>query len=446
MNSIRRGLRWLRRGGGDDAAPGPEAPRRRALLLRRVYPPDRPAEAVGQFGGLPRLPAGTDWPRHGRSGAPMTFLATIDLARLPVLGGAAALPPRGELLFFIAADGEDWCDDGEAAMGRVLHLPEGAGTAKKHAPPADALPCYGETWMYHFKRVASEPDAPRSFDRWLIEARAVDSYCAAPLDRDEDPSSADERAEDATRRNIEEAFEAYGRTAPKRRYHDGTDPLPREPYPQFWRMIEAAAGEIRFQAKFKLDARWDPPSGTARPAYVAALGEATAWAEEARAHDPWEQPSPEDRRRFRAWITDLDDRYYSPEEYSPETQKDVVLLVSGTGLAETMSEALDELTALDPARLRAAMAEAERLVAWRHAAVIDELGTMTVVAHQMLGWGTEVQDVVQRRQDDVLLLQLASDHGIRWIWGDCGVIQFWISPDDLANRRFDRVVTTFAGH
>ena len=211
-------------------------------------------------------------------------------------------------------------------------------------------------------------------------------------------------------------------------------------------MIEAAAAEIRSQAQFKHGSRWDPPSEAARPAYAMARDEAAAWAAEARAHDPWDPPSPEDRRRFRHWISELHGRYYSPAEYSPETQKDVVLLVHAAGMLEAMNEALDELMVLDRARLRAAMPDAERLVAWRHAVVVDEYGTMKVVAHQMLGWGREVQDVVHRHQDDVLLLQLDTDYGIRWMWGDCGVTQFWINSDDLAARRFDRAMTTFAGH
>lgn len=433
--------------GKRDEGPEVNVSRRPAILLRRVYPPDRRAEAVGHFGGLPRLPAEIEWPRHAGSGIPMMFLASIDLAHLPALYGAPALPAEGTLLFFVAASGNDWCDDGETSMGRVVFLPEGVERAAERNPPADAPPCFGDTWMYHFKRFDREADAPRSFDRWPIEARAVDSFCAAILNPDEVPSLAGEQVEEAARANIQAAFAAYGRDMPKRCYHDDVDPLPPEPYPQFWRMIEAAAGEIRFSAEFKLASTWDPPSDKARPAYIRAREEAAAWAAEARAHAPWEEPTPEDRRRFRDWITDLDSRaYFSPGDYSPQTRHDDVLLVSATGLDETMNESLDELMSIDPARLRAAMPEAERLIAWRHAVVYDMVGETVLVTHQMFGWGSEIQDVVFRRQDDVLLLQLDTDYGIRWMLGDCGVIQFWINPDDLANGRFDRVVTTFAGH
>ena len=41
----------------------------------------------------------------------------------------------------------------------------------------------------------------------------------------------------------------------------------------------------------------------------------------------------------------------------------------------------------------------------------------------------------------VLLFQLASeygDEGVELMWGDCGVGNFFIHPDDLANLRFDK--------
>ena len=46
----------------------------------------------------------------------------------------------------------------------------------------------------------------------------------------------------------------------------------------------------------------------------------------------------------------------------------------------------------------------------------------------------------------VLLFQLASeygDEGVELMWGDCGVGNFFIHPDDLANLRFDKAFFTF---
>jgi hypothetical protein len=447
--NIRNGIRKLI-GKDSDTEHNVDLRRRRAILLRRVFPPDRPADTVGHFGGLPPLPQDIDWPRDAGSGMPMMFVAAIDLARLPGADADIGMPENGMLLFFVSADGNIWGDDGDPPMGHVVFLPGGAGDTTERSPPADAPPCFGDSWMYAYKRIAHADDAPRSFDRWPIEARARDSFCSILLDPDQKVPGLGAFIEETAQRNLEAAYAAYGRKAPKRRYHEDPDPLPPATYPQFWRMIGAAVGEIRFSTAPARRGRWDRPSEgeLARDrAHAQAHEEAKAWAAEARMRAPLDQPSKEDRLRFRDWIADLDSRtYLPPGDFSPKSYSETILLVSGTGIKETMDEALDDLIALDPAKLRAAMPEAESLIEWRHAVIIDEMGDKKVVEHQMLGWGAEVQDVVSRRKDDVLLLQLDSDYGIRWMWGDLGVIQFWITPDDLANHRFDRVVTTFAGH
>ena len=66
--------------------------------------------------------------------------------------------------------------------------------------------------------------------------------------------------------------------------------------------------------------------------------------------------------------------------------------------------------------------------------------------HQMFGHGSAVQDAVSAHESDHLLLQLHSDYMMHWMWGDVGVIQFWISPENLAGQRWDRVEMTIDSH
>ena len=63
------------------------------------------AVSASKLGGLPQLPSGIAWPRHGKTGLPVHFLAQIDLGRLPKtpLPGARSdhrLPDGGALFFF----------------------------------------------------------------------------------------------------------------------------------------------------------------------------------------------------------------------------------------------------------------------------------------------------------------------------------------------------------
>ncbi|MFJ4899788.1 MULTISPECIES: DUF1963 domain-containing protein [unclassified Streptomyces] len=71
--------------------------------------------AVGRLGGLPVLPATAEWPVWGAYG-PLSFVASIDCARLPTDALDTNLPAVGTLLFF--------CFDGQLDDGRALVLAE----------------------------------------------------------------------------------------------------------------------------------------------------------------------------------------------------------------------------------------------------------------------------------------------------------------------------------
>ncbi|RLT96987.1 DUF3553 domain-containing protein [Ketobacter sp.] len=67
------------------------------------------------------------------------------------------------------------------------------------------------------------------------------------------------------------------------------------------------------------------------------------------------------------------------------------------------------------------------------------------IRHQMLGYGTNMQGTAEKHIDKVLLLQLYSDGVMSWDFADVGILQFWITKDDLRKRRFDKVVVTMEG-
>ncbi|NUO58555.1 MAG: DUF1963 domain-containing protein [Hamadaea sp.] len=78
---------------------------------------------VGQFGGLPRLPVGMDWPSDGVGLLPFVF--SVDCAALPSVDGFG-LPANGSLLFFM--NHEQAVATGERRYGRVVYVPVGAET------------------------------------------------------------------------------------------------------------------------------------------------------------------------------------------------------------------------------------------------------------------------------------------------------------------------------
>jgi hypothetical protein len=65
--------------------------------------------------------------------------------------------------------------------------------------------------------------------------------------------------------------------------------------------------------------------------------------------------------------------------------------------------------------------------------------------HQMLGFAGSSQTARHVNSNEVMLLQLISDQGVNFMFCDAGEVEFWISPEDLAKRRFDRVFATTCG-
>ncbi|MEU4554417.1 DUF1963 domain-containing protein [Micromonospora violae] len=84
---------------------------------------------VGQFGGLPRLPVGMDWPSDGVS--PLPFIFSVDCAALPRVDGFG-LPADGSLVFFL--DHEQAAATGEQRYGRVVYVPVGTDTEVAAGP------------------------------------------------------------------------------------------------------------------------------------------------------------------------------------------------------------------------------------------------------------------------------------------------------------------------
>ncbi|MFV5992196.1 YwqG family protein [Streptomyces sp. NPDC056231] len=69
-------------------------------------------DGVGRLGGLPSLPVDVEWPVWNEHG-PLSFVASIDCARLPTAALDIDLPEAGALLFFYF-DGQ--LDDGDALV------------------------------------------------------------------------------------------------------------------------------------------------------------------------------------------------------------------------------------------------------------------------------------------------------------------------------------------
>ncbi|MFD3751494.1 DUF1963 domain-containing protein [Streptomyces cyaneofuscatus] len=137
-------------------------PLRPGARLRVATGADVPAVRLG---GLPALPTASPWPVWEGHG-PLSFIASVDCARLPTAALDIGLPESGTLLFFYF-DGQ--LDDGEAlvlaedreswAGARVVYVAPTQEAAERETP-AGLEPCPMVPLTARVEATATEPWHP----------------------------------------------------------------------------------------------------------------------------------------------------------------------------------------------------------------------------------------------------------------------------------------------
>lgn len=199
-----------------------------------------------------------------------------------------------------------------------------------------------------------------------------------------------------------------------------------EAYPQHWIAVRYATRALLHAPTMLLgsDPAWEQQR-------VRAVAAAEDWLRLADAAGP-DAPVPDDARAaFRAWLTGLrhpDDR--------------ATLSHGGARLVFASTVATIRAWAGDPVR-------AARTPPAVHAALRFHLAEYSVWGlqySQMLGHAPSAQDPLDPADPIVCLLNLASEHGMGWMFGDVGNCSFWIAPDALARRDFGEAWGTIEGH
>lgn len=392
-----------------------------AMLMRQ--PASNTAPAESWLGGLPRMPDDLAWPTYAASGEPMSFLAQIDLSDVPPrarTGQGAALPAKGVLWVFAVLDDSTETPD----KVRVLYRPLADPTWKIRAAPA-GLPMLQHGAPYDW---LAEGNPLRSIDlRQPIRMAALDTYAesaeALPFEIDDYDAFSDTLGalRDAAIARAIKPTSGPAAFSPER-----YGPL--EAWPQTGLFAELAAGlAVDATPGAYIPTTWSPATVAA---FRALHDEAEARRKDAAAR-PFVPLTTEERRAFRDWLTDFDRRLKAvgaglekPWRPYPDTALDSVR-------NETLPFAARHVRARDDAALGALLPAAYRPAQPVLSYASDE---------QILGHGQSWQSAPLEHRNDVLLLQLGNGH---CEWLPVGVfLHLWISPADLAARRFDRVQPT----
>lgn len=397
----------------------------RPAILLLHQPPSPSDSSRSWFGGLPRMPAGLAWPRQKSTGKPMSFLAQVDLADLPPVATSGGLPRQGVLWVFAALD--DVMEDREQVA--VLYSPKSDSTWVERPAPDGLGPMRDESPYTKF-----DADDPRAsvdfrypirfvahdtFDAWTYSNAGIDLYFDTYLTALRDES-------------IEKGLGRAAKVGPSLWEIERGGPSD-EAWPQAGAFAEMAALQVIDDL-----AMIEPMPG--KPAWtVAGLAARARIVAEARerqalwAGKRFEALDPAERREFRGWIATM----IAQGGAIPKEETGGWRLLRDDlrfGFDEGNRFAVYEILA----RGGSALAMLPPALREPH----DWLGDGEAPRDQMLGYGYSEQDAPNEHRDDVLLLQLGGSADRFWNENSAEVLHLWISPRDLAARRFDRVTPT----
>jgi len=451
-----------------------EAP---AVLAMRPYPPVDLPETWSQLGGLPILPAETDWPRAS-DGTPLHFLARIDCSELPE--PRVALPDSGILQFFARLD-EEMIWEGQAFdYSRVLYSAARAGRAVP--PPADLPPLHGGEHSYDREmRLPDEPQT-RIYPSWPLTFKNIRTW---PMEPSIDPRSGvtlEAYGEAADRASAAEIVRTTGRpTNPLLQARWGehefnregkkivvlpqTVMLPEKPqaallsgrkfqpaeFPQAWIMVERIAramaclareqiGRLRETLQAGKTEDLDPEKLFTDLEHV--TRQSLSWVGRAQSAGLDAPVSEAEAKEYKDWLTHLacDDRFEMTYLLSRALKRGMSYAVKYCG-GSRKAAALVPVAYMNCLEGEHAMISADIF----GIAIAAPRWRIHTAHHQLLGHAPASQDIGVRTAKDILLLQLESDRGVDFMFCDCGEIQFWIKAKDLAAKRFDRVSANTQG-
>lgn len=405
---------------------------RRAVLLRRTgLPVPGSHDARSFIGGLPRLPPHLEWPGGGTTEEPSawTFAAQIDLAEVPLTDSPL---PRSGTLYFFYYSGREWVEEDEV---RVLHH-EGAGNEfPEREPPPHLVTYFNDSWSW-----LGEDDLIRRVGfKYPIRFVPFTSY-RSYLGESWDDTSVQQPTDQELKalRNNELNTRLADEVSPPTPYFHKEIESAGTAWPFAWGVIEHSARALRHSIDRLFE--WDYQLRDKSPETLAELKrireQIASWAERAASHSLAAPCDESTQQRFNEEWTSFETaikpmRIYAcrPEQFRNEALRLVCYICASTS---------PEAAAIVPEPFRRAL-EAE--ARWQPPAP-NRSGHQNVI-HQMLGYGECVQNAGFDHIDDVMLLQLHGDIGFDWHSNIGCSLQFWITPDALAQRDFDAAKVTF---
>ncbi len=423
------------------------------LHLKHVYPPVLPMRSKSFLGGLPIVPPGFVWPRTRDQGKALTFLGQINCADMPEFEHRSLFPADGVIYFFI-----DWTSGGvgEFDGDPVLYIPASDEVWSEAQAPAD-LPCINVDGRTYKSHLYARPSGVDDMTYWSVYPKVEIELgrVREVIDREVSTPRQRKLAEAAA---LDSLTPFHGPALGDKDVVGAGWAKSREigpPYPGFprnWLAVEMTAGLLANKCRGAIETveyclrqpdantfqqRHEVVAETVLKASHGIIGECDELMEHARQMGRMNAVSDEDKAVYWRWLGDVIPRAagrvktYRKDELTSGRIEDCIRAAAIHSAdaalkhsAETAAQFADQVEALMP--LHSVMHR------YRY-------------THKIGGIPRDAQDATSEYVDShVLLMQFDVDRGMDWCWGDCGVMQFWLTPDDLLARRFDRAGVSFS--
>jgi uncharacterized protein YwqG len=434
----------------DDGRAAIERGRKARLAIKHVFPPRLPQRSMSYLGGLPIVPEDFDWPTlHNAKGLleRLNFMAQIDCSDLPPGPARELFPDRGYLYFFAPMS----LTFGSDAMHFVARYEPRQATQKW--TPLD-MPFTGKIRSDDPMDVIWR-GARTHYDRVEIQFGWL-----------EEPSD----DEVAARANEGHAFQVADKIRTERldvfhglpaapdpllsAHHAPKDALwiPYQGFPVNWRsarivrkFVEAYHREETQDVADRLKALGDVAADHPEAQRLRTLQRdlSTFGSKMSNAFFPtinaglkeFDAPPVDAKEKILTFLEDLRVNGMPSSKERRYGHQRLPYVINQWLAIAAIHGAEGGLT--DPAGAALIGRDVVAALAHRHAPR----------KHQMLGEGEVVQVAADEMKDRyLLLLQLGPDPALNWTVGEMGPLQYWITPEDLAAKRFENTVLTIEAY
>ncbi len=391
------------------------AARRQAILFRQIVPPNHDPAHLSFFGGLPIAPSDFQWPRG--ASRPYSFVMQVDCSAVPADGRLGILPDGGVLYLFLDLE---W---GDQETFSVIWQRGPSHGWTEIAPPDDLPHAFDSKLAWRWPQ--SDADWPRLLPKWPFDPVLIKG---GPLP--DDPEALEETYAWSGTIDARQAIAAIDGAVVEHRSLSYERGKPRKDrpfanFPHDWNAVRITTGLIAAAMKRESSGTRNRFRELSDEEYAAKLMEFQAtlrgWSNRAATAAPFDEVPTAERDQFWSWVQQNDWLTNLPMAYAGNLSVEASLSASTEAAARIPPEVIDYIRS-------------------RHAlAYRTETDLHIRIPDRMLAAPVDVQgDIDERVREFLLLLELSSDEGLAHYFGE-GVYQFWIRPEDLANRRFDCV-------